>query len=132
VSDHFAVFVFSLKHLKPRNAEATYLRRDKKKFDSKAFCQDLELKLMSLNTELKSVSLLNFNQLFAKFLQAVEGTVEQHAPLKKLTCKQRKLQAKPWITKGILVSIRHKQNRYKSHFFQGNEADKCLYKKILQ
>jgi len=94
VSDHFAVFVFSLKHPKPRNAEATYLRRNKTKFDSKAFCQDLELKLV-LNTQLKSVSLLNFNQLLAKFLQTVEGTVEQPAPLKKLTRKQRKLQAKP-------------------------------------
>jgi len=42
VSDHFAVFVFSLKHPKPRNAEATYLKRDKSKFDSKAFCQNLQ------------------------------------------------------------------------------------------
>jgi len=64
---------------------------------------------MSLNTQLKSVSPLNFNQLFAKFLQTVEGTVEQHVPLKKLALKQRNLQAKPWITIGILVSIRHKQ-----------------------
>jgi len=61
---------------------------------------------MSLNTQLKSVLPLNFNQLFAKFLQSVEGTVEQHAPLKKLT---RKLHAKSRITKGILVSISHKQ-----------------------
>jgi len=29
VSDHFAVFVFSFKHPKPKNAEATYLKRNK-------------------------------------------------------------------------------------------------------
>jgi len=108
---------------------ATYLKRGKSKFDSKAFCQDLELKLMILNTQLKSVSPLNFNQLFAEFLQTVEGIIELHAPLKKVIRKQRKLQAKPGITKEILVSIRYKQKICKSHFLQENEAEKCLYKK---
>jgi len=83
---------------------------------------------MSLNTQLKSVSPLNFNQLFAKFLQTVEGTVEQHAPLKKRTRKQRKLQAKPWNTKGVLISIRHKQ-KYTSRTFCREMKRKNVYTK---
>jgi len=37
---------------------------------------------MSLNTKVTSVSPLNFNQLFAEFLQIEVSTVEQHVPLK--------------------------------------------------
>ena len=40
----------------------------------------------------------------------------KHAPLKQLSRRQMKLQRKPWITKEIYMSIRHKQQIYKSFF----------------
>ena len=42
--------------------------------------------------------------------------------------KKRKLFHKPWITRGIFVSIRHKQKMYKSIFVNGNEFQKKIYK----
>ena len=44
----------------------------------------------------------------------------KHAPLKQLSRCQMKLQRKPWITKGIYTSIRHKQQICKSFFLSGN------------
>ena len=43
--------------------------------------------------------------------------------------KQLKLKLKPWITKGLLVSIKHKQQLYKTHFVNGNSEQKKFYKK---
>ena len=42
-----------------------------------------------------------------------------HAPLVKLSRKQLRLYNKPWITRGILVSIKNKQRLYQSHFLNG-------------
>ena len=39
-------------------------------------------------------------------------TTDKHAPLKKLTRKQKRLQRRPWITKGFLISVKHKQRMY--------------------
>ena len=51
-----------------------------------------------------------------------------HAPLTKASRKKRKLINKPWITKGILVSIRRKQKLYINFFKNGIEIEKILYK----
>ena len=38
----------------------------------------------------------------------ISQMIDKHAPLKRLSRKQQKLVKKPWITKGILTSIRKK------------------------
>ena len=45
-----------------------------------------------------NVSLNNFNETNHKVL-------DKHMPLKKATKKELKLESKPWITQGILISI---------------------------
>ena len=49
--------------------------------------------------------------------------------MRKLTRKQQKLINKPWISRGILKSIKTKQKLYLSHFVNGNSEQKQLYKK---
>ena len=49
--------------------------------------------------------------------------------MRKLTRKQQKLINKPWISRGILKSIKTKQKMYLSHFVKGNLEQKQLYKK---
>ena len=71
----------------------------------------------------------NFNNLFSDCINIIKSTIEFHAPLKKLSRKQLKLKLKPWITKGLLVSIKHKQQLYKTHFVNGNSEQKKFYKK---
>ena len=52
-----------------------------------------------------------------------------HAPLKNLSRRQKKLQTIPWLTKGILISIRRKRRLYKIYFLEGNQEQKRFYKK---
>ena len=45
-----------------------------------------------------------------------------------LVTQKQRLHNKPWITKGILISIRNKQKMYKTHFLQGSNVRKMMYK----
>ena len=63
-----------------------------------------------------------------KFIDVVKVNIDKHAPLKKATRKQRKLMNKPWITKGILISIKNKQKLYAKCYKSGSEFEKWLYK----
>ena len=49
--------------------------------------------------------------------------------LQKISRKKRKLLSKPWITKGILVSIKNKQKIHKTCYCKGNDFEKQIYKK---
>ena len=71
----------------------------------------------------------NFDELFNNFHSIITQTIDKHAPLKKLTRKQQRLQRRPWITKGILISIKRKQRMHKTHYINGSTLGKYLYKK---
>ena len=51
-----------------------------------------------------------------------------HAPLRQYSRKQHRLRQKPWITKAILKSVKHKQKLYSSHFINRNDVSKQYYK----
>ena len=95
--------------------------RDKSKFNSEEFCHQLESNLQAFNLQIYNATPDNFNQLIAEFVALIENTIEIHVSLKKLSRKQQKLQSEPCITKGILISVRHKRKLYKSHFLAGTE-----------
>ena len=48
------------------------------------------------------------NQSLENFFNITNSLLERYAPLKQVTKKDMKTQSKPWITKGILTSIRKK------------------------
>ena len=112
ISDHFVIFSFTMNFGKPLRNNIKIYHKDKSKFNSEEFCCQLELNLQAFNLQIYSVTPDNFNQLIAKFVTLIENTIEIHAPLKKLSRKQRKLQSKPWITKSILISVHHKRKLY--------------------
>jgi len=55
-------------------------------------------------------------------------TINKHAPLIKLFRKQKHLKSRPWITKGIFISIKNKQKLHKTHYTHGLPAEKKHYK----
>ena len=73
------------------------------------FCDDLHDALSAFFHQNKELNDYNFNHRFRDFIEIVKSKIDKHAPLKKLTRKQRKLKCKPWITRGILTSIKRKQ-----------------------
>ena len=55
-------------------------------------------------------------------------TIDMHAPVVKYSRKQMRLHRKPWIAKGLLVSIKRKQKMHKSHYVKENSCEKYYYK----
>ena len=49
------------------------------------------------------------NQQFDKFYDIFKGTVDKLAPLKNASRKEKRLHAKPWLTSGLLKSVKHKK-----------------------
>ena len=55
----------------------------------------------------------NINISTEKFISKINNLINHWAPLKELSNAKQKLQNKPWITKGILKSIKNKNKQYK-------------------
>ena len=65
---------------------------------------------------------------FNNFASTFRTCLNKYASLKRALRKKCKLMSKPWITKGIFVSIRKKQKLYVTHYLKGNEIQKKFYK----
>ena len=77
-----------------------------------------------------SVSQETLDEHFNELLSAISYVIDTHAPVQTATRKQtKKLQNKPWLTKGLLISVKTKQSLYKSYFLNGNDFEKNHYEK---
>ena len=65
---------------------------------------------------------------FDNFVSAFKTCLNKYAPLKRASRKKRKLLSKPWINKGIFVSIRKKQKLSVTYYPKDNEIQKKFYK----
>ena len=54
--------------------------------------------------KLPAIEQASINSSSNEFIQTFETTLQMHAPLRNITRKERK--QKPWITNGILISIK--------------------------
>jgi len=64
---------------------------------------------------------------FDKFISTVSRIILKHAPIKCFSRPQKRRQSKPWLTKGILTSIRHKQWLYKNMFLNGTKQEQSFF-----
>ena len=65
--------------------------------------------------ELKKLGILNYktvNEMLNAFHEKLLEIIDKNAPFRTLSKRERKLREKPWITKGMLQSIRSKNNLY--------------------
>jgi len=70
----------------------------------------------------------NFDICFSSFVTVVKDIIDKHAPYKSVTRKQKKLHRKPWITNGILISIKHKKRMFKTHYLSNDQIKKLCFK----
>ena len=73
----------------------------------------------------------NFNELFNNFVHIISHSIDTHAPLRAISRRMRKLLQKPWITKGLLTSIKKKRQMFKSHFLSGEDKKNHFIKFTL-
>ena len=106
--------------------------RNKSKFTPEIFCEDLKNNLDFFFFNLPLLTKDNLiNENFEKFTNIVSSTIDKHAPLTKLSRRQLKLYSKPWLTKGIINSIKNKRKMFKSHSILGAEREKSYFKKDI-
>ena len=101
-SDHFSQFI-SVPNKKVDYRQINIYKRDYSKFSEESFREDVSIQLFNNN-------FTDVNMQFKDFYLRLEGCVERHAPLKKLTPKEIKLQQKPWISSELrkMIGIRNK------------------------
>ena len=103
--------------------------RNIKSVDKESYCKDLNSALLLLVTEfLYSSSKVDFDYHFNRMVNSFSQIINYHAPLQTLSRKKKRLQQKPWITKGLLTSIKNKQQLYKTCFLNRNDLDKHFLK----
>ena len=81
--------------------------RDMSHFNEIIYKKDLE--------ELKRLDILKHktvNEMLNTFHEKLLEIIDKNAPFRTLSKREKKLREKPWITKGILQSIRIKNNLY--------------------
>ena len=68
---------------------------------------------------------------FETFNQKLNEILDKHGPFKKLSIQEEKLSKNPWITTGILNSIKNKNRLYRK-FIRGKDPDRItnLHNKI--
>ena len=82
--------------------------RDMKNFNLENFMDELNQEILKI-----PVNTLSGNDSWNYFQKAFTSILNTHAPFRPQSRKETKLHYKPWITKGILKSIRTKQSLFK-------------------
>ena len=121
-SDHYSQFI-SVQEQKIDLKSSTIYRRDYSKFSEDSFRDDVSIQVFN-NFE-------NINDQFQDFFNKLQGCVDRHAPIKKLTPKEVKLLQKPWISNDLNKMIKIKNKLfYRKKRQPKNIAVKLLYNKF--
>ena len=118
ISDHLAQFI-SVPNLTKSNKPEKVHKRCYKKFDKDNFVEDIS----SVDWN-KHIDEENVNDSIAIFLKLFDSVLDKHAPFKLMTNKEMKLRDKPWITSGILKSIKIKDSTHKKYIKAKNAETK--------
>ena len=120
ISDHLPQFLI-FDNFKTNTAQAPRFYRMWKNFDKDKFAADFQQidwdRLLSLEQEDPDIS-------FENFINKINNLIDIHVPLKKLSRKQIKKGCKPWITKGLKISIRKREDLKKSMLKERNKIQK--------
>ena len=95
ISDHLPIITIVKNFRPPTNISIEY-RRCTKHFDAEEFLVDLSENIYLFNT-----FELNKDDCFEKYNKMFNSVLNKHAPLQKLSRKQKKLNGKAWLPKAF-------------------------------
>ena len=123
ISDHLAKFLFlPINQFKTNNNKNIY-QRNFKSFNQQIFLEDIQNLNWNNVLELEKKDIDNS---FDKFFLIVETLLDTYAPIQKLTKAESKLKSKPWLTRGIMTSIKKKNIIYKKFIKAKNSTEKNI------
>ena len=102
LTDHYPIFCVINKNSTndKKNTEKLFYH-DKTKFCTESFCKDLQTDLDNYFSHRSTLSNQNFNELFDSFVHIISHSIDNHASLRPILRRMRKLLQKPWITKKL-------------------------------
>ena len=130
ITDHFPILL-TIDCFKSKNHKNTIkiMKRNMTNFSESKFSQELYDKLKIFHNDIRRKhSDKDINLLFNRFINIFQSVVDNYAPLRPISRKKAKLKHKPWITKGILKSIRTKNKLFKQSLKYKNQISCFLYK----
>ena len=125
ISDHLPTFIIVQDTKMTFKATNKFYVRDMKNFSLESFCLDLSNKLENFAID-ESCSLHNSVE---NFIELFSDVVNSHAPRRVASKKEMKLKQKPWMTKGLLKSIKLKNKMYKQFLKKQDLIQYSEYKK---
>ena len=123
LADHDSTFcIISNSNSKYPRKESLFTFRKLASVNQNNFCNDLFSSLSPLHDRftLACGNELSPNAFNDHFTQLISAVVDKHAPLQKASRGQKRIQRNPWLTIGILTSIKQKQKLYRTHFLNGD------------
>ena len=114
ISDHLPIFCTVESSLEKQNGQ--FYRRDYSKFSPEAYLQDIS----AVDWDVIFAQSNNLHEATARSIGTVKSIVNKHAPLEHVSRSKQKLLQKPWISKGILKSIKIKDAMYKTHYLSND------------
>ena len=99
------------------------LIRGMSKFDAKFFL-DLSAALDMLYFNEK----VCVNENFEKFVSVFTETINNHAPMRSASRKEKKIKSKPWLSSSLLKSIRKKNQLFQKYLKTKNSLVSSEYK----
>ena len=89
ISDHYPIFCEVLEYAIPTNKKMHYTFRDKSNFDVDKFCTDLNDSLFDFMLDSEEITETNCDDSFEAFVSIIQHTIDKHAPLKRMSRKQK-------------------------------------------
>jgi len=131
ISDHLPIFcLISSLPVNPlsKNVNTTY--RNISNVEEETFREDLHFTIEPILDEFMTLPITptNFDTQFNNLIANIEVVIDKHAPLQTISRKWRRFSLKPWLTKGIITSIKNKQKLYRTLFLAGNTSEKKFFK----
>ena len=102
LSDHYGTFIVALVKKQFQETPKYFNFRDMSTFKIEVFLQDLENDLSEGKFNFND----NVNDQFGNFLSIFCKCVNNSAPIRKASRKEKKFREKPWISRGLLKSIK--------------------------
>ena len=123
ISDHLPNFLI-INKFSSLPSHMKFLKRDYSKFNQQLFVNDIS----SVDWTTILPQRTGVDDIFEAFYSEPNRIVNVHAPLRKLSNREVKLNAKPWITKGIRMSIRKKNKFYEKFIKTRQKYYESMYK----
>ena len=127
ISDHLPTF-FIAKNVRVSESSKSMFKRSLKNFVLEHFLTDLQEQLLNIEVTNPNITANNYSTSLSSIFQV---TLDKHAPLRQMSRREKRLSQKPWISKGILKSIKTKNKLFQTHYRSNDPDKKLVYKKYL-